>query len=104
MYALASAWPAILAARAIGWAGRGFRSPLHDAMLTDVVPPDARGRAFGLDEAADTVGAIAGPLAALAIVAAVSQSHSSLTAYRLTFGLAAIPGLLSAACIFVSGA
>lgn len=101
MYALASAWPAILATRAVGWAGRGFRSPLHDAMLTDVVPPGARGRAFGLDEAADTAGAIAGPLAALAIVGAVSQSHSSLAAYRLTFVLAAIPGLLSAACILL---
>lgn len=56
LYAAAVAWPGILLTRAIGWAGRGLRSPLHDTLLTEVVPPSARGRAFGFDEAADTLG------------------------------------------------
>jgi MFS family permease len=99
MYALAVTWPGVLISRAIGWAGRGFRSPLHDALLTDAVPPEARGRAFGFDEAADTLGAVGGPLVALAIVAAFAQYHSVSDAYRLVFLLATIPGLLAAASI-----
>jgi len=96
LYALADTWPAILAARAVGWAGRGLRSPLHDAMLADAVPPEVRGRAFGLDEAADTAGAVAGPLVALAFVAALSDLRPAPASYRLVFWLAAVPGLLAA--------
>jgi MFS family permease len=101
MYALASAWPAVLVARAVGWAGRGLRSPLHDAMLTDVVPPEARGRAFGFDEAADTLGAVCGPLAALALVTVFGRTMPTINAYRWVFVLAAIPGLLAAISILV---
>ncbi|MCS7061000.1 MAG: MFS transporter [Anaerolineae bacterium] len=99
LYGLASAWPAVLVARAIGWAGRGLRSPLHDALLTDSVPAHVRGRAFGLDEAADTLGAIAGPLAALGIIAALSGVVSNVETYRIAFWLAAIPGVLAALSI-----
>ncbi|MGQ9834259.1 MAG: MFS transporter [Candidatus Villigracilaceae bacterium] len=96
MYALASAWPAVLVARAVGWAGRGVRSPLHDAMLTDAVPPEARGRAFGFDEAADTLGAVCGPLAALALVTILGHTMTDVHAYRWIFVLAAVPGVLAA--------
>jgi MFS family permease len=100
-FALATAWPAVLVARAIGWLGRGLRGPLHDALLTDAVPAEARGRAFGLDEAADTAGAIAGPIVALLIVGAATSAMGVVDAYRLTFWFAVIPGLLAAACIML---
>lgn len=99
LYGLAKTWPAVLFSRALGWAGRGFRSPLHDALLTDAVPVEVRGRAFGLDEAADTVGAVGGPLAALALVGIFSKFKPLVEAYRITFMLAAIPGILAAASI-----
>ncbi len=101
MYGMARAWPGILAARALGWAGRGLRRPLHDAILTDAVPAEARGRAFGLDEAADTLGAIAGPLAALAMLTLLAGSRPTLRSYQLVFWLAAIPGLLAAVCLML---
>lgn len=101
LYALADAWPAVLVARAVGWAGRGFRSPLHDAMLADVVPAEARGRAFGFDEAADTLGAVCGPLMALALVAVLGRTMPAVDAYRWIFWLAAIPGILAAISILV---
>jgi MFS family permease len=105
LYALAVSWRGILIARAVGWAGRGLRSPLHDAMLTDVVPQEARGRAFGFDEAADTLGAICGPLAALALLTVLGRSMPTIDAYRWIFVLAAIPGILAAISILalVSG-
>lgn len=96
LYGSFLAWPWILFVRTVGWAGRGLRSPLHDAILTDSIPAWARGRAFGLDEAADTAGAIAGPLAALAIVSLLAGGSDGLGAYRLAFWLAAIPGVLAA--------
>jgi MFS family permease len=99
MYALMSAWLGVLAARALGWAGRGFRSPLHDALLADAVPSSARGRAFGLDEAADTLGAIGGPAVALLMVTALATGENALGVYQLIFAIAMLPGLLAAASI-----
>lgn len=101
LYATAVAWPGILLTRAIGWAGRGLRSPLHDTLLTEVVPPSARGRAFGFDEAADTLGAILGPLFALGLVTLLSRTLTTLDAYRWVFWIAAIPGILAAVSIMV---
>ncbi len=99
LFGLFAWWPWILGVRAIGWAGRGLRSPLHDALLTDSVPASARGRAFGFDEAADTAGAVAGPLVALAIVGLMPTAASSLHGFNLIFWLAAIPGILAALSI-----
>ncbi|MFN7209775.1 MAG: MFS transporter [Aggregatilineales bacterium] len=98
-YALASTWVGVLAARAVGWAGRGFRSPLHDALLADAVPSEARGRAFGLDEAADTLGAIGGPAVALLLVTAFAAGENALGVFQLIFVLGMLPGILAAASI-----
>ena len=100
LYGLFGSWPWVLVVRAVGWAGRGLRSPLHDALLADSVPASAHGRAFGFDEAADTAGAIAGPLAALAILG-LAASHDEMKGYVLIFWLASIPGVLAALSIVV---
>ncbi len=99
LYGLVSWWPWILLVRAVGWAGRGLRSPLHDALLTDSIPATARGRAFGFDEAADTAGAVAGPLAAMAIVGLAPSGLHQLRNFNVVFWLAAIPGILAAVSI-----
>ncbi|MCS6871092.1 MAG: MFS transporter [Anaerolineae bacterium] len=99
MYGLASTWLGVLAARAVGWAGRGFRSPLHDSLLADAVPSEAHGRAFGLDEAADTLGAIGGPAVALLLVTAFATDESALSVFQLVFLLGMVPGILAAASI-----
>ncbi len=99
LYGLIAWWPWILLVRALGWAGRGLRSPLHDSLLTDSVPAAARGRAFGFDEAADTAGAVAGPLGALAILGLMSGGAGDRHSFNLIFWLAAIPGILAALSI-----
>lgn len=99
LYGLFAWWPWILLVRSLGWAGRGLRSPLHDSLLTDSVPASARGRAFGFDEAADTAGAVAGPLAALAIVGLAPGGAAGIRSYNVIFWLAAIPGILAALSI-----
>lgn len=50
--------------RAGAWAARGLRVPSRNALLADVVPPAAYGRASGFERALDNLGAIGGPLLA----------------------------------------
>jgi sugar phosphate permease len=88
VYALATAWPHVLAARSAGWLARGVRGPARDTMLADSVAEELRGRAFGFHRAMDTLGAVVGPaLAALLI----SQLPT-----RDVFLWALVPGVLAA--------
>ncbi len=73
------------------WASRGLRVPARNALLADVVPPEVYGRAYGFERAMDNLGAIGGPLLALALVALISIRGAIL--------LSIIPGLLSAVAI-----
>jgi MFS family permease len=77
--------------RAGAWTARGLRVPARNALLADVVPAKAYGRAYGFERAMDNLGAIGGPLAAIALVAAVGT--------RWAIGVSVIPGLLAAAAI-----
>lgn len=65
--ALASLWPVVLAGRAVDRLGKGVRGAPRDALLMVDVDPTARGRVFGLHRAADTAGAVVGPLAGLGL-------------------------------------
>jgi MFS family permease len=73
------------------WAARGLRVPARNALLADVVPPGAYGRAYGFERTMDNLGAIVGPLLAVGLVAAVGV--------RTAISLSVIPGLLAAAAI-----
>lgn len=85
-----SAWQ-VGALRAAAWTARGLRVPARNALLADVVPPAAYGRAYGFERAMDNLGAVGGPLLALALVAAFSV--------RTAILLSIIPGLLAVAAI-----
>jgi len=67
-YAFAHTWPAVLVMRALGWIGRGGRGPSRDVLLANAVAPGTEGRAFGFERAMDSVGAVAGPLCATALL------------------------------------
>ncbi|MDZ7359262.1 MAG: MFS transporter [candidate division KSB1 bacterium] len=86
---LATSWWHVLFSRSAAWMGRGARSPARDAILADSVEPAHYGKAFGLDRAMDTLGAILGPLAAIWLV--------TLLPYRQIFFITIIPGMLAAA-------
>jgi len=95
-FGLATSWPHILITRAVGWLGRGARGPVRDTLLAESVPAEARGRAFGFHRSADTLGAIAGPIFALLLLAVLHGRMAPVAAYRWIFLLTAIPGILSA--------
>lgn len=93
--ALAAGLPVIMAGKVFGWLGRGVRGPLRDAMLTDSIPAGARGRAFGFHRFGDTVGAVLGPLLAVALLSQVADGHTLDTARKL-IAWSLLPGVLSA--------
>src|SRR5581483_5929412 len=61
--------------RAVAWAARGLRTPAREALLAEAVPPEYLGRAFGIERAGDSLGAIAGPLVAAALLSTIGYRH-----------------------------
>jgi MFS family permease len=57
------AWQ-VVGFRVIDRVGKGLRTAPRDALISDVTPPDLRGRAFGFHRGADHFGAVLGSLAA----------------------------------------
>jgi MFS family permease len=88
--AAGAAWQ-VGAFRGGAWAARGLRSPARNALLAEAVPPAAYGRAYGFERAMDNLGAIAGPLLGVALVAALGVRGAILAS--------AVPGLLAAAAV-----
>ncbi|MFX0576294.1 MFS transporter [Nocardia nepalensis] len=68
---------AIGAVIAIDRTGKGLRTAPRDALITLSTPPQLYGRAFGVHRMMDTIGAFAGPLVALGILAATAQAYDA---------------------------
>jgi len=84
----------VAALRAAGWLARGLRVPARNALLADIVPAEAYGRAYGYERAMDNLGAVCGPALALLLVAVVSV--------RVAILLSVIPGLLATLAILTA--
>ena len=95
LFAVASGALPILGARFADRIGKGIRGAPRDAMVADVTLPEIRGRAFGLRQSLDTVGAFAGPLIAIGLMFALANN------IRLVFWLAAIPALVAVALVII---
>ena len=90
-FALATrAWHVALG-RVAGWLGRGARSPVRNVLLTEATTKETHGRAFGLERAMDSAGAVLGPLLASVLIITVGL--------RATFALTIVPGLMAALAI-----
>ena len=97
LIAMAAGWPLLLAGRVVSWFGKGLRGPLRDAIVTQAIHPETRGRAFGFHRAMDTVGAVAGPLLGVALLGwAQGRSWEDPAGpFRLVLWLAVVPGVLA---------
>jgi len=95
LLALAGRWDVAAALMVTERVGKALRTPARDAMLSHATSELGRGWGFGLHEAMDQMGAVAGPL----IVAAVLQLRGG---FRTAFGLLAIPALLALAVLVAS--
>ena len=86
LLALASSWSQILGIRFADRLAKGIRGPTRDVMLADSVPVSRLGSAYGLLQAMDSAGAVAGPLLALLLLPRYGL--------RGVFWFAGIPGAL----------
>jgi MFS family permease len=96
LFAVAPAPVWVLAARFSDRVGKGIRGAPRDALVGDLAPAALRGAAYGLRQTLDTVGAFAGPLLAMALMALFADD------FRLVFWIAVVPGLIAVA-ILVAG-
>lgn len=97
LIAMAMGWPLLLLGRIVSWFGKGLRGPLRDAIVIQAVSPETRGRAFGFHRAADTLGAVAGPLLGVALLGwaqGLRWDHAT-QPFRLVLWLSVIPGALA---------
>ena len=79
----------LMGARFADRVGKGIRGAPRDAIIADETPPEIRGRAFGLRQALDTVGALTAPLAAVGLMILFVED------IRAVFWIAMIPAALS---------
>lgn len=88
VFPLASTPGQILAARFIDRIGKGIREAPRDALIADVTPEGIRGASYGLRQSLDTIGAFAGPLLAVALMALYDD-------IRAVFWWSALPAVLA---------
>jgi MFS family permease len=87
MFPLASSIPWVVTARFLDRVGKGIRGAPRDALIADITPRDVQGTAFGLRQALDTVGAVAGPLLGIGAMLWFSDN------FRAAFWVAVIPAV-----------
>lgn len=87
--ALATVWPVVLLGRVVDRIGKGTRGAPRDALLVDAADPQHLGRVFGFHRAADTLGAVIGPLLGLLVLALAGGD------VRVALWVAVAPAVLS---------
>ena len=96
LFAIATSAGWVMLARFSDRVGKGIRGSPRDAMIADETPPEIRGRAFGLRQGLDTVGAVIAPLAAMGLMFALAND------IRAVFWIAVIPAVAAVVLIIVA--
>jgi MFS family permease len=89
LFPLAGSAITVMLARFADRIGKGIRGSPRDAMVADETPPEIRGRAFGLRQSLDTVGALLAPIVAIGLMAWFASD------IRMVFWIAVIPAFCS---------
>jgi len=92
-FAFSSSGIMISFARIADRIGKGIRGAPRDALIADVTPPEIKGKAFGLRQSMDSIGAIIGPVIAFALYTYFSVSIINI------FLFAIIPAVFSVGII-----
>ena len=85
---LCTSWVQVLGCRLVAWVGRGSRSAPRDFLMAEATTPATTGKAFGMERAGDALGAVIGPLLAVALLARGVEARHVMFASLL-------PGLLA---------
>ena len=89
LFPMAESVAAVTTARLLDRFGKGIRGAPRDALVGDIAPPEIRGAAFGLRQSMDTVGAVLGPLLAVALLWLLADD------IRAVLWVAVIPGVVA---------
>jgi MFS family permease len=89
LFPLAASALTVMLARFADRIGKGIRGAPRDAMVADETPAEIRGRAFGLRQSLDTVGALLAPIVAIGLMAWFASD------IRRVFWIAVIPAFCS---------
>lgn len=95
LFPLATTPMVVAVARLVDRLGKGIRGAPRDALVADVAPPEIRGASFGLRQSMDTIGAVAGPLLAMALMFAFDDR------IRAVLWFAVIPAFVCVAFLFL---
>ncbi|MGN6111657.1 MAG: MFS transporter [Luteimonas sp.] len=89
LFPLAGSVGAVATARLLDRFGKGIRGAPRDALVGDIAPAAVRGAAFGLRQSMDTIGAVVGPLLAVALMTAFAGD------IRRVLWVAVLPGFVA---------
>jgi MFS family permease len=81
-------WSVVMGGRFLDRFGKGIRTSARDALLAEGCDVSCRGKVFGFHRAIDTMGALVGPLVALALLQMFNNN------IRFIFFLATIPAVV----------
>ena len=95
IFPLATSVGSVFGARFVDRIGKGIREAPRDALVADITPPELHGAAYGLRQSLDTVGAVAGPLLAVALMARLAGDM------RAVFWAATPPAVLAVLLLVV---
>jgi len=93
LFALAPTIGWVFAARFLDRIGKGVRGAPRDALIADLASPALRGACYGLRQSLDTVGAVLGPLLAMALMALLADD------IRAVYWFAVLPGFVAVAVL-----
>jgi MFS family permease len=95
IFPLATSIGWVFTARFVDRVGKGIRGAPRDALVADITPESARGAAYGLRQALDSVGALLGPLLAVAFMIWLAQD------IRAVMWLAAVPAFIAVGVLVI---
>lgn len=86
----------VFGARFVDRIGKGIRGAPRDALVADITPPELRGAAYGLRQSLDSVGAVIGPLLAVAFMFWLAND------IRAVLWIAVVPAFIAVLLLIVA--
>ena len=96
IFPLATSVGWVFGARFVDRVGKGIRGAPRDALVADLTLPELRGSAYGLRQSLDTVGAVVGPLLAVALMVLFASD------IRAVLWAATLPAVLSVLVLIIA--
>ncbi len=94
LFPLADSIATVTGARLLDRFGKGIRGAPRDALVSELAPPAIRGASFGLRQSMDTVGAVLGPLIAVALMWRFANDIKTVLWFAVIPGVVAVLLLL----------